>query len=231
MKSHSLIRALVLGLLLSAGFPRVGGLTAQEGLAVNLVPRFGLFSPDSYFYEVFAKFAADEPTEWTTGSLGRSALAGVALEIGLPSRGLFVRGEIARSFSGWLSAVHGIVQPRVLFDPPTIVNTWLDVPAHVTLANLQLLLPAQFELGGVRPFFLAGGGGKWYGFGEPRQENTVEAILPSGGFTGSLELGAGLWYTIFGLNLEGQIRDSINKYWDKTQHDLVFSGGLRWRIR
>lgn len=204
---------------------------AQEAWSVAVVPRLGLISPDTYFYEVFANFADDDPTEWTTGSLGRAAFVGLGLEVGMENRGLYLRGEIARSFDGWLSAVHGIVRPRVLFDPPQIINTWLDVPAAVTFANLQIVLPAQLELAGVRPFFLAGGGGKWYSFGDPRQENTVEAILPSEGFTASLELGAGIWYSLFGLNLEAQVRDSINKYWDKTQHDLVFSGGIRWRVR
>jgi hypothetical protein len=204
---------------------------AQQAWSIGVVPRFGLISPDTYFYEVFANFADDEPTEWTNGALGRAAVVGLGLEVGLENRGFFLRGEIARSFSGWLLATHGIVRPRVLFDPPQIVNTWLDIPASVTFANLQVVLPAQLEVAGIQPFFLAGGGGKWYSFGEPRQENTVEAILPSEGFTASLELGAGIWYSLFGLNLEAQVRDSINKYWSKTQHDLVFSGGLRWRIR
>ena len=36
---------------------------------------------------------------------------------------------------------------------------------------------------------------------------------------------------IFELDFEAQIKDSINRYWGKTQHDLIFSGGLLWRIR
>ena len=46
---------------------------------------------------------------------------------------------------------------------------------------------------------LAGGGGKWYHFGDPRQENTVEAILPSGGFTAALDLGVGAFFSVLGL--------------------------------
>lgn len=229
MMRRSVILSLLLGVFAPLSASR--GLGAQENLSVTIVPSFGLISPDTYFYEVFANFADDEPTEWTTGTLGRAALVGVALEVGLQDRGLFLRGEVARSFRGWLSAVHGIVQPRVLFDPPTIVNTWLDLPASVTFANLQLVLPAQLELAGIRPFFSVGGGGKWYSFGAPLQENTVEAILPSEGFTASLELGAGASFSLFGLALEGQIRDSINKYWGKTQHDLAFTGGVKWTVR
>lgn len=205
-------------------------LAAQEDLSLRIIPRFGLVSPDAYFYEVFANFADDEPTEWTTGELGRAALVGVAVELGREDRGIFLRGELSRSVGGWLSAVHGIVRPRVLFDPPVIINTFLDVPTSITFANLQMVLPTQFDLAGVRPYFLVGGGGKWYGFGDPRQENTVEAILPSGGFTAALELGAGATFSLQGLEFDAQIRDSINKYWDKTQHDLIVSVGLRWPL-
>ncbi len=208
----------------------IAPLSAQEELAIRIVPRFGLVSPDAYFYEVFANFADDDPTEWTTGELGRAALVGVAVELGLEERGVFLRGELSRSFGGWLSAVHGVIRPRVLFEPPVIINTFLDVPTSITFANLHLVLPTQVDLAGVRPYFLAGGGGKWYEFGAPRQENTVEAILPSGGFTAALELGAGATFSLYGLEFDAQIRDSINKYWDKTQHDLIFSGGLRWRV-
>lgn len=206
-------------------------LEAQSALEVRVVPRIGLTNPDTYLYEVFANFADDDPTEWTNGSLGRAALLGVAVELGQENRGLFLRGELARTFGGWLSAVHGIVRPRVLFDPPEIVNTLLDVPASLMFANLQLILPTQLEVAGIRPYLLAGGGGKWYQFGDPRQENTVEAILPSGGFTAAVDLGVGAFFSFYGLELDAQIRDSINKYWDKTQHDLLFSGGLRWPIR
>lgn len=228
MTRSRIIPFLALTLSVLAGPESLG---AQEDLSVRIVPGFGLLDPDAYFYEVFANFADDEPTEWTTGTLGRAALVGVALELGWEDRGVFLRGEISRSFGGWLSAVHGIVRPRVLFDPPEIVNTFLDVPTSITFANIQLLLPTQVDLVGIQPYFLVGGGGKWYEFGDPRQENTVEAILPSGGFTVALELGAGATFTLYGLDFDAQIRDSINKYWDKTQHDLSLSGGLRWRLR
>ena len=203
---------------------------AQDGLSVRVAPRFGLVTPDAYLYEVFANFADDEPDEWTNGSLGRAAFLGLALELGQENRGLFLRGEVARTFSGWLSAVHGLVQPRVLFQPPSIAYTWLDVPATLTFANMHVVLPTQFDFLGVRPYVLAGGGGKWYEFGPPRQENTVEAILPSGGFTAALELGAGALFSVQGLSLDVQIRDSINKYWGKTQHDLVLSAAFRWLL-
>jgi hypothetical protein len=205
-------------------------LAGQDSLSVHIIPRIGLVSPDVYFYEEFANFADDEPAEWTTGSLGRALLVGLALEARVGNRGIFLRGEIVRSFSGWLSAVHGIIRPRVLFQPPEIVNTWLDVPATVTFANVQLVLPTRIQPWGVQPYFVLGGGGKWYHFDAPTQPNTVEAILPSGGYTPSLDLGAGFSYTLLGFVFDTQVKDTINKYWGKTQHDLVFSQGMVWRI-
>ena len=204
---------------------------AQEDLTIRVIPRFGLLNPDSYFYEEFANFADDEPAEWTTGSLGRAAYAGMALEVGLEERGIFLRGEVGRSFEGWLSVVHGIVKPRVFYDPPEIINTWLDVPTALTFATVQLVLPTRFHGWGVQPYFLFGGGGKWYHFGEPTEANTVEAILPSDGFTVNFDLGAGLIFALWGLDFDIQARDALNRYWGKNQNDLIFSGGLIWRIR
>jgi hypothetical protein len=211
-------------------FPMHGPVLAQEDFSVRIIPRFGLFNPDSYFYEEFENFADDDPVEWTTGSLGRAAYVGVGLEVGFEEKGIFLRGELGRSFDGWLSAVHGIVRPRVLFDPPEIIYTWLDVPASLTFANLQLILPTRFEVWDVQPYFLLGGGGKWYSFGDPTEENTVGAILPSGGFTWNADLGAGLIVTLWGLDFDLQARDSLNRYWGKYQNDLIFSGGWIWRV-
>ena len=219
----------ILTALLWVGIPH--GLSAQDGLTIRVLPRIGLTNPDGYFYEVFANFGVDEPTEWTTGSLGRAAVVGLGLEAGYEKRGIFLRGELAHTFGGWLSVVRGIVIPRVYFDPPRISNTYLDVPAAITMGSVQLVLPTQFEVGGVRPYGLVGLGGKWYHFGSPTKPNTVEAILPSDGFTMALDLGAGVSFSLFGLAFDAQARDGINRYWGKTQHDLVFSGGLVWQLR
>lgn len=225
-----LIVQLVLLLLIGAiGRPRV--LEGQHDLEVRLIPRFGLLSPDSYFYEEFANFSGDGPVEWTTGSLGRAAFAGLGVEVRSGQRGIFVRGELARSFEGWLSAVHGLLIPRVFFEPPRVVNTWLDVPVSMTFLSLQAVLPTRLEIRSVHPYVLAGFSGKWYSFGSPTEPNTVGAILPSDGYTPALELGAGITFRLVGLTFDAQAKDVVNKYWEKTQHDLVFSGGLVWRVR
>ena len=138
----------IIAALLFPGSPP--SLSAQDDLTIRIVPRVGLISPDSYFYEEFANFAGDEATEWTTGSLGRALYVGLGMEVGYAGRGVFLRGELAHTFEGWLSVVHGIEVPRVLFEPPGIVNTFLDVPAAITFASLQVVLPAQFDMGGIR---------------------------------------------------------------------------------
>ena len=221
-----------LGLLLAALLaPAHSSIHAQEHISVRVIPRVGLTSPDSYFYEEFANFGNDEPTEWTNGSLGRALYLGIALETGYEDRGIFLRGELAHTFEGWLSVVHGVIRPRVLFDPPEIIYTALDVPTSLTFAALQVILPARFEAAGIRPYGLVGGGGKWYHFGSPSEPNTVEAILPSDGFTATLELGVGASFSLFGFSFDAQARDDINRYCGKTQHDLVYSGGVRWTLR
>lgn len=206
-------------------------LRAQEKLEVRIIPRFGLLAPDSYFFEEFANFSGDGPVEWTTGSLGRAAFAGVGVEVGSGNRGFFLRGELTRSFQGWLSAVHGLLIPRVLFEPPQVVNTWLDVPAAITFLSLQAVLQTRLTIRRVQPYVLAGFAGKWYSFGSPTEPNTVEAILPSDGYTPALELGGGLTFKVLGLTFDAQAKDVVNRYWGKTQHDLVFSGGLVWSVR
>jgi hypothetical protein len=206
------------------------GVYAQQSLTVRIIPRFGLLDPDAYFYEEFVSFAEDTPTEWTTGSLGRAAYVGLGLEVGLEDRGIFLRGELGRSFEGWLSAVHGYVQPRIFFDPPTIINTWIDVPAALTFASAELVLPTRLAFLGIRPYFLLGGGGKWYHFDDPTEPVTVDAILPSNGFTLTADLGGGIYLDVLGLTFDLQARDTLNRYWGKNQNDLVFSGGIAWQV-
>lgn len=207
-----------------------GAIQAQDGLVVRLFPRAGLALPDQYFYEVFANFAGDGPVEWTTGSVGRTFVAGLGVEVGFGGDGVLVRGEILRSFGTWLLATHGIVQPRVLFEPPQVVNTFLDVPMTLTLTSVQVVLPTRLELWRMKPYVLLGVGGKRYGFGESTRPNEVGATLPSDGFTWGGDLGGGFTFEVFGLNADVQFRDAITRYWDKTQHDLLVTGGLLWRL-
>ncbi len=224
-RSSSLL--LLLALAMAATMPAA----AQERVEISVVPRFGLLSPGRALYEEFKNFAGDGYVEWTSGSLGRAALVGLGLDLGFTDLGIRVRGEISRSFEGWLAATHGVLIPRVYFQAPEIVNTFFDVPAAVTFASLQALLPTRLSYRGIEPFVLLGFSGKWYGFGSPSPENTVEAILPTEGFEPSADLGGGLTFRLLGLTFETQVRDNINRYWGRTQHDLSVTGGLVWVIR
>lgn len=204
---------------------------AQEDLTIRIIPRFGLLNPSTYFYEEFSSFAQDTPMEWTTGTLGRAAYVGLGAEVGWEDRGIFLRGEAGRSFEGWLSAVHSYVKPRIFYDPPEIINTWIDVPTALTFASAQLILPTRLEIWRIRPYVLLGGGGKWYDFGDPTEPVEVDAILPSNGFTVSADFGGGLNLDLFGITFDFQARNELNRYWGKYQNDLIFSGGLVWTVR
>lgn len=201
----------------------------QNGPKVKLLPRAGLVAPDAYFYEIFTNFGGDGPVEWTTGSLGRALVVGLGAEVGFGTGGVLVRGEVLRSFDTWLLAAHSVVQPRVLFEPPRIVSTYFDVPVTLTFTSLQVILPTRLEIWRFKPYVLLGGGGKRYGVGESTRPNEVGAVLPSSGFTWGGDLGAGFTVDAFGLTADVQIRDAINRYWDKTQHDVLFTGGVLWR--
>ena len=62
--------------------------------------------------------------------------------------------------------------------------------------------------------------------------NDVEALLPTDGFTWGGDVGAGITRSLFGnLTLDLQARDAFGKYWDKMQHDFIYSGALLLKVR
>jgi hypothetical protein len=224
--SRSLRHALATAAALSCATP----LSAQSSIAINVGPRAGMLSPDTYLYEQYTNFSGDGPVEWTDGSLGRALVLGVGFEAGRPDGGVYVRGEVLRSVDTWLSVSRSIVMPRVLYDPPYVETTWLDVPATVLLTTLELVVPTRVTLWKAQPYVLAGIGGKHYHFGEPTEANDVDAILPHNGFTWGGDVGAGVTLPIRGLTLDLQGRDAVTRYWSKTENDFVYSAGLFWRI-
>lgn len=218
--------------LVALAFVTVGApLAAQTRVSIAVEPRVGLLSPDRYFYEKYTNFSGDGPLEWTDGYLRRALVVGAGFEVGRSGGGLMLRGEVARTFGGWMAAARSIVMPRELYDPPHVETTWLDVPAAVTMATLQLVIPTRVTVWRAQPYVLVGFGGKHYHFGEPTTANAVNAILPNDGFTWGEDLGAGVTLPLAGLTLDLQARDAISRYWGKTEHDMVFSSGLLWRIR
>lgn len=204
-------------------------LGAQSWDALRVYPRAGLLAPDTYLTEYFENFAGDGLTEWTHTSLGRAFIAGVGVELPL-GRSAYLRAEVLRSFDTWLSASHSKETLRDLFTPPEIVTTWLDVPTTLTLTSLQLVLPTRLALGPVEPYVLVGVGGKFYSFSDPTEPNDVGATLPANGFTWGGDVGAGFTGHLRGLLLDVQVRDAWNRYWDKFQHDFIYSGSVGLRL-
>jgi hypothetical protein len=204
---------------------------ARPPLAVRIVPRAGLFSPDAYLYEQYANFSGDGPVEWTDGYLGRALVLGIGVELGRPGGSLQVRAEVLHSFGGWLSVSRSVVVARQIFDPPHVETTWLDVPSAVTMGSLQLVIPTRLRIRSAQPYVLAGVMGKRNGFGDPTTPNDAGAILPSSGVTWGGDVGAGITVPVPGFIVDVQGRDAISRYWGKTQHDFVFSTGLLWRVR
>lgn len=198
--------------------------TAQ--LHVSLYGRSGLLAPDTYFYEVYENFL-EGATEWSTGSLGRSPVAGAGIEVALGESGVLVRAEVVRSFDSWVRVSHSRVTPRVLFIPPEIVTDWYDVPFNVTLTSVELVLPTKLRLWGAQPYVAMGGGGKYYQFGETTEPNTTEALLPTDGFTWAVDAGAGVMIPLFwDMSADLQARTAVSRYWSKTQTDFLYSGAL-----
>lgn len=229
---ETLLFTVVIVLCPGAGAPLSGQAPANDPatMAIRIIPRAGLLSPDAYLYEQYANFSGDGPVEWTNGRLGNAFVLGVGVEVGREDAGAFLRAELLHSLGGWLYAAHSIVVPRQLFDPPHVETTWLDVPAGVTVASLQLILPTRLTLKRARPYFLAGASATHYAFGDATTDNEVQAILPESGTTWGADVGVGLTLAVMGHDFDLQARDAINRYWGKTEHDLVFSVGMLWRI-
>jgi hypothetical protein len=204
---------------------------AQSPLTLSVEPRAGFMSPDGYLYERYTNFSGDGPVEWSDGYLGHAPVLGVGIEIGRAGGSLMLRGEVLRSFGQRLSVSHSVVMPRELYTPPYVSTTWLDAPAAVTLTSLQLVVPTRVTVWRIQPYVLGGVGGKRYDFGTPAGADTTSAILPADGFTWTAVLGAGLEVPLPWLTLDLQARSALNHYWSKPEHDLVFSGGVLWRLR
>ncbi|HSG09902.1 MAG TPA: hypothetical protein VLA36_16195 [Longimicrobiales bacterium] len=225
MKIKRFLRPLALAFLVAPGY-----LSAQ-GTPLRVGPRVGMLSPDPYLYEYFTNFAGDGPVEWTTGNLGRAVVMGLSVERDFGGGAVVVRGEMMGAFQGWTSVAHSIVKARDLFDPPYVETTWVDVPSTMTVLSLQALFPTRLVVGGVRPYVMAGLGGKYYDFGVPSSAPVENAALPDNGFTWGGDIGAGVTVPFMGLTWDLQGRDAMNRYWGKTQHDFLFTVGLLIALR
>jgi hypothetical protein len=203
--------------------------SAASQTTFSIYSRNGLLAPDAYFYEVYSSFV--ENAAWTSGSLGRSFVTGLGVELGFEGTGIKFRGEVLRSFEGWLRISDNRIVGRQLFNPPYITTAWYDAAYTMTLTSFQVVLPTKLRLWGVQPYVTVGGGGKFYDFGETTEENTTEALVPKDGFTWGGDLGAGLLLHLFGgVTVDLQARDAITKYWGKLENDFIYSGALVIRL-
>jgi hypothetical protein len=217
--------ALALGLAFAAPRP------ASGQVQISFYPRAGLLAPDEYFYEIFQKFVDEEPTEWTTASLGRTGIFGIGADLRFGDGDIRLRGEIMHAFDGWLLASHSILIPRTLTRPPFVETVWADIPYDMTTTSLHVVLPTRLRIWKLEPYVSGGIGGKFYRFGEPTREWSPNAILPDDAFAWVGEVGAGLNAGLTSsLTLDLHVKDGISKYWDKVQNDFVFSAALVWRV-
>ncbi|MEJ2217017.1 MAG: hypothetical protein P8099_10420 [Gemmatimonadota bacterium] len=218
----------LLGVLLLGAVLGTTPASAQDGVSLRVVPRFGMLFPDAYLYEEYAHFGAGN-TEWTTTSLRRAGFGGIALELGL-GRGLRVRAEALRSFRGWALADHVVTVPDTAAGTTTFQTTWYDLPYRLSEAGLQLLLPLRITHWGVRPYVLAGGVARWYHFGASTRPTATYTALPPDAVYGGALVGAGLRFSLLGIGVDLQGREALGHYADKSQHDAVLSAGVVWRV-
>jgi hypothetical protein len=212
--------------LLALAFTAVPSALAAQETTLRISPRMGMMAPDPYLYEYFANFSGDGPVEWTTGTLGRTLVLGMSVERDFEGGAVVLRGELMGAFGGWTSVAHSIVKARDLYDPPYVETTWMDVPSSLATVSVQALFPLRIVVGPLRPYVMAGLGGKYYDFGVPSPANTVNATLPTNGFTWGGDVGAGLTVPFLGITWDLQGRDALNRYWGKTQHDFLFTAGV-----
>ncbi len=216
----------VLAALLLA-LPAAGAAQGPLGkLHLRIEPRFGMLVPGQHLYVQYQSY---DPLVWSTGKMGRTGIGGVSAEIRLDD-GIRVRGTVMRSFRGWLYASQSVLIPPIGFNPPTEVVTWYDVPATLTTGSIEVVLPTWIHPLGAQPYVLAGLTAKRYGFGQPTAADSVGAILPNSGVVRAWDLGGGVEVTVLGLNLDFQARDTIGNYWGGTQHDIIATAGVVWRL-
>jgi hypothetical protein len=195
-------------------------------LQLRVEPRFGMLLPGQYLYIQYQSY---NPLVWTTGKMGRTGMGGVTAELRLGD-GIRLRGTVMHSFRGWLYSRYAVLIPPAGYNPPTEDVTWFDVPAALTTGSIDVVLPTWIHPLGTQPYVLAGIAGKRYDFGQPTATDSVGAILPDNGVVGALDLGGGIELSVLGLDLDLQARDAIGRYWGRTQHDVVATAGVVWRL-
>jgi len=172
-------------------------------------------------------------TGWKHGSIGIYA-GGLSPATHVGSGQFDASATVGATLGFWVSR-HAGIRLNGLF-----ARTNADGPMRNTLGisdpnvwmfdgDIVLRAPLSFEGGWITPYVLGGLGGKTYNFRNVSRNNQTF-------FTGNY--GAGLEYRLpgmsrFGLTLE--VRDFVSKFtlgeYDNTQHDVVWTGGIRFTYR
>lgn len=216
-----------------AGLVLPASVSAQSGLDrldIRITPRGGVMTPADWFYEEFVHFGLD-PMEWTEAAILRAPVAGLAVEVELAGTGIWIRGEVLRTFDAITSMTHAVLLEAAAYDPPRVERTPYRVGTSITTGTLDLAFPTLFTLGPVQPYVTAGVGGKRYSFDIDAfldLQDTV--VLPRSGTVPMLNVGVGATARVMGFTLDVQVRDAVNEYWGRVQHDVMVMGGLTWEV-
>lgn len=204
---------------------------AQHGLSVRVTPRAGVLTPPDWFYDEFAHFGAGD-TEWTEAAILRSEVAGVTAELEVGNSGIWVRAEVLRTIGAETDVIHAVLIPVSGYDPARVERTPYRVPTAITFGSVDLALPTRFTLPfRLQPYVTAGIAGKRYDFDTgPLTDIPSTVVLPHDGTTLAANVGAGVVRDFGPVGFDLLVRDAVSKYWSDIQHDVVFLGGLRFRL-
>ncbi len=131
----------------------------------------------------------------------------------------------------WVNRYAGIrvngLFARTKADAPVSTELGIDNPnVWMYDGDIVLRAPMSVEAGWLAPYVLGGLGAKTYDFRTPDMGSKTY-------FTGNF--GAGLEYMLPGMSRWGlslEVRDFVSKFnmgdFDNTQHDVVWTGGIRF---
>ena len=202
---------------------------AQVDARFRVTPQVALMTPaDWFFYEVTG-LGGSSPLVWTESSVLRSTALGLTAEAEIGQSGIWIRGNLLRTLDAETYLAHAVLQ-EAFPNPPSVRRTRYWLPTTMTLGSIELAFPTRFRLPfSVQPYVSAGIGGKHYSFDRsPLSEALAGIVQPEDGTVLMGVVGAGVVIPIRGIGLDLQIRDSMNKYWEDLQHDVLWSIGLAW---
>lgn len=203
---------------------------AQAGPHVRVIPRAGAVTPADWFYVEYKHYGT-LPTEWTEASILQAPVVGLGVELEFPDAAVWVRGEVVRTVDARLKMTHVVQLQPSGFEPARQEKTFYRVDARVTSGTLDAAFPTVFRVGPVQPYVTAGLGATHYDFDTaPFTDLSDRVVLPQPGTVWAANLGVGAKIHVLGVALDLQIRDAVNRYWERTQHNVMWLGGVSWEL-